>query len=97
MKPWNWEQMRRPEKLRFAGDLLGTHRGKYVVSLALAMVVEKCDVSHLHLLDRATVEDMEVLRETIYDQFDSSPMRSINPSPALAERTPPGPATLQRN
>jgi hypothetical protein len=70
MRPTNWTQLSRREQLRQATDLFASHGGKLVISEALYLAIQFLQSAPKNAREESDIQDMEVLYETIFDQFD---------------------------
>jgi len=80
MRPSNWTQLPRREQLRQATDLFASHSGKLVISEALYLAIQLLHSAPKTARDVSDIQDMEILYETIFDQFDPS-KNDLNPFP----------------
>lgn len=69
MKPSNWSQLPRREKLRLGTDLFASPHGKHLLSQALCYGIAALQVDPTARPEVSDIEDMEILYETIFDQF----------------------------
>ena len=71
MKPPNWASMDPKAQRQFAVDFLASQRGMLIVSQALYYAVEALDTLSQDEREDSNIEDMELLRESIFPQFRS--------------------------
>ncbi len=78
MKPANWQNLSRREKLRYGSDLFAHPKGKFVISQALYYALKHLGEDDKSGNQAESTEDMEILYETIFDQFGKAEL-SENP------------------
>lgn len=69
MKPENWSRLPRTEKLKLGTELFCSQHGKYLISLALTYAIEALKHSSPELRQNEHLGELEMLRETLFDQF----------------------------
>lgn len=72
MMPSNWTKLPRREQLRQATDLFTSPSGKLVISEALYCAIQLLRSAPEKSREVSNIEDMEMLYETIFDQFAPS-------------------------
>lgn len=68
MKPEGWECWPEHKKIKHAAEFRLTPRGKFIISQALAIAIEKLmEVEPPEMRETSNIDDMLMLREAIYN------------------------------
>ena len=79
-KPAGWDSFTEEQKAEHAKQLFRSFRGAYIVSQALFYAIKALKaVKPEHLQEQSNIEDMEVLRETLFGLFEPMP-ETLDPS-----------------